>query len=501
MKSSYHLTKVHSERATSGCGTGKSGTGILPVISSDTGILPVNYKSKSHGPLNSVRGKQDAHATNNDTAVPAVNNIHGQDAHATIHATAGFTLMEVMAALAVMAIALGLILAPFFSGLGYLGKGRARAQAQANARQIMDTLDKELGQAMDIYLASGNAGADGIWHTPDDTPRDSAICAFVPPIANTYPLQPADTVVRFWQVWRSNPNAAYDYSSPTSWYDKFSVNRRLNRATQADTDSRFLARTEFPGISLATDSNSNGIPNCLERSQPTATGNPITDKQSFIAIGPDAANFDVPLLRFDPTPQVRETLKRDDANAYAFYSRYPLWEDDWEIAVYTSAGILDPAIVPNNPFHLADLLAGNPPGVGVDFRTGRVVFCTPRTYSTITVPTTQLPYFPIVPDSETVRVYGRTFTEVSANPVGDQYAIYYQTGQVWFDPTLVSPTGTITYQQAIITSFPATDVVVATYKTRALLNLSLTVSQRDTHDGQPQDIHLERRIKLRNVVR
>lgn len=493
MKSGYHLTEVHSERGTSGCGTGKSGTGVSPVISSGTGILPVNNPHE-----------QDAYATNNDTAVPAVNNIHGQDAHATIHATAGFTLMEVMAALAVMAIALGLILAPFFSGLGFLGKGRARAQAQANARQIMDTLDKELGQAMDIYLASGNAGADGIWHTADDTPRDSAICAFVPPIANTYPLRPADTVVRFWQVWRSNPNAAYDYSSPTSWYDKFSANPRLNRATQADTDSRFLARTEFNSSNPADPLYPSGLsdPDALNRNVPPHSDprDPITDRQNFIAIGPDEANFDVPLLRFDPTPQVRETLKRDDANAYAFYSRYPLWEDDWEIAVYTSAGVLDTTSLTPNSFSLA---TGIPPGVGVDFRTGRVVFANSR-QDAITSTSMVLSCFPrpVVPGSEIVTVGGQVFIRTTSPLPGlNEYYIDpdYTTAALTLNAAITPAAGDrVTYQYATI---PATDVVVATYKTRALLNISLTVSQRDTHDGQPQDIHLERRIKLRNVVR
>jgi prepilin-type N-terminal cleavage/methylation domain-containing protein len=220
-----------------------------------------------------------------------------------LHSRSGFTLIEILTALVIVAVLAAVVAYPFISGLNYLGKGNARTDAQAVARQTMDTLARTLSQAMEVYVS----------------PEDPTVIAYVNARAGKFPSQPENTIIRYWQVLRSNPNeditirSAADGGSirPTStkcWYDKYSSRDRENRATSSDIDSRFIARTEFTANPSAVGSELylTGIsdPNALNRAIPTATTsfdkatNTISNTQKFIALTPSSDIFDVPMLRF-----------------------------------------------------------------------------------------------------------------------------------------------------------------------------------------------------------
>ena len=392
---------------------------------------------------------------------------------------AGFTLTEVLVALFVMAVAMGLIIAPFMSAMGYIGRGRARTDAQQVARQAMDTINKELSQAMDIYLS----------------PSDPAICAFILPATGVYPVQPdSSRVIRYWQILRNHPNETYDagqkypLTSATCWYDKYSPKPKDNKALATDDDARYIARTVLTKPLGLADLD------VLERAVPEKDASSIINKQLFIALTPDDADTDVPVLKFTPMRQVSEMLQRDNENSYVFRSKYPLWEDGWSIAVRKANGSLSELVNPN-PFTAS---TARPAGVEVDTRGGKVYFGRPASVSIAATPT-QLGGM-VVQDSETVVIGGQVCTRVTATPVGYQYSINYQTGQVNFDPAIIAlaQPGTISYQAVAL---PADGKVIVTYSTRALISVSLTVSKRDSRTGQPQDVHLEQTVKLRNVAR
>jgi type II secretory pathway pseudopilin PulG len=449
-------------------------------------------------------------------------------------AESGFTLIEVLAAIAVTVLALGMMILPFMSALDYLGKGRARSESQQTARQVIDTMARELTEAMDIQLASPDPGVDGTWGTADDVPRDPAICAFVPAQPNTYPLQPSDTVVRYWQVWRSDPNADPADGSPdgTSWYDKFNPDPRYNQASDQDTDSRFIARSELAGP-LGDAS--------VDRTTPAAADppDPVQDKQNFVALSPAQISSDVPVLRFDPVPQVQEALKRDSSNAYVFHSRYPLWEPDWVVHIYfyDDTGTLeddveydtttDPGYVGTEGARRGEVNLAVSQDETTEDPTYPLVIVAGVNTSTIELMTAQPDS--VIPDDAvivpgTVRVVAfqggvnadpLALTEIpsTATPVWGQFRINNPANMKddgLNPPPEVEinndslPLGTntpveITYQWTIFN--PATDRIIATYSTRALINITLTVSQRDSKTGQPQDVQLVRRVKLKNVLR
>jgi|GEM_PF-7035241 len=396
----------------------------------------------------------------------------------------GFTLIEVLVAIVIMLIIMAMIIYPFISSTGYLAKARARAEVQQVARDALDAMTRELAEAMDIYLL----------------PADPSICAFVPTLPDTFPLQPDDKIIRYWLVWRSDPNAdtsgVIPANSPIgkSWYEKFSPNPRDNQATAEDTDSRYIARTAFNYSNSGGALDLNGLPDSgtLNRDKPAKSisappENTIENRQYFTALTPDEPDFDIPILRFAPTPQVNETLQKGE-DAYIYKSKYPLWEGNWQVSVYNSSGTLQ--------FSFSNTTA-IPVGVGIDLYTGRVSFVQQR-YQSFSSGTTTLYAIPII-DSEKVVVGGQIYKRVYGIPVNNEYNIIYNSGaSSWELNVAPAGSGAITYQQAVI--YP-TDIVVASYATRALLNISLTASKRDTQSGLPQTIHLQQKVKLKNVVR
>ncbi|MDD3925050.1 MAG: type II secretion system protein [bacterium] len=66
----------------------------------------------------------------------------------------GFTLVEVIIAVAIMVILLGLVLGPMLVGFDYFHKGDARVDIRQNAVIAMDTVLKDIREAMYVYVAA-----------------------------------------------------------------------------------------------------------------------------------------------------------------------------------------------------------------------------------------------------------------------------------------------------------------------------------------------------------
>jgi prepilin-type N-terminal cleavage/methylation domain-containing protein len=419
------------------------------------------------------------------------------------HPEGGFTLIEILVALVIMAIIMVMIIYPFLSSTGYLAKARARAEAQQVAQDVLATMTREISQAMDIQL----------------DPKDTSICAVLLPKKDAagnyiYPLTPETDssgaiiqAVRFWQVQRDDKGSIlafsdgiqnHDNGSPTtnSWYTQFQSNPKNLSPTQ--TSSSFIARSIISNA-LTYTGDTPSVLRGISRKVPFPDDIIFPSTRQYedyiIAITPHEANFDIPVLSFTPTPQVNETLQRDNSGVYVFKAKYPLWESNWSIAIYNSAG---GAVTSFTAATAATAL----PGVEVDPYNGKVSFIQKISITpTIDSSPWTLPNIPVAPDSETVIVNGEFYSRVddAITPVGNQYKIDYATGTLTFDAALALPaTATITYQQALIA---ATNVVMASYSTRALLNIDIVASKRDTQSGLPQSIHLQQKVKLKNVVR
>ena len=96
----------------------------------------------------------------------------------------GFTLTEVLVALAVMVILFALLFAPMIAGLDWVSTGRANVKLQDACRYTMETLRRELGEAVYVHRTSGAMfpGANAAPYDQDDifAPNYSQI-TFNPP--------------------------------------------------------------------------------------------------------------------------------------------------------------------------------------------------------------------------------------------------------------------------------------------------------------------------------
>lgn len=82
----------------------------------------------------------------------------------------GFTLVEVLVALAILVILFSLLFAPMIVSLDMVTLGQSRVRMQDAVRTAMEEMRRELGNAMYVYPAreSIHVGADGTYGTVDD---------------------------------------------------------------------------------------------------------------------------------------------------------------------------------------------------------------------------------------------------------------------------------------------------------------------------------------------
>jgi len=131
------------------------------------------------------------------------------------YSTAGFTLMEILLAAALMLIVLGLLYVPLMSTFGYFRTGTAQADAQNVTRTALDAMCRELQEAMYVQLDM----------------YDNTVVAFIPPLRVdpndpnseivTPPRPDWDHAIRYWRALH-DPTANYNpgtrVGAPNTYY-------------------------------------------------------------------------------------------------------------------------------------------------------------------------------------------------------------------------------------------------------------------------------------------
>jgi len=128
---------------------------------------------------------------------------------------AGFTLVEILMAAALMAVALALLFIPLASTFGYFRTGTAQTDAQNAARVALDGMCRELQEAMYVQLDM----------------YDNTVVAFVPPLRVdpsdpnseivTPPRPDWDHAIRYWRALHDptvNYNPGTRVGAPNTYY-------------------------------------------------------------------------------------------------------------------------------------------------------------------------------------------------------------------------------------------------------------------------------------------
>lgn len=138
---------------------------------------------------------------------------------------AGFTMVEMLVSIAILAILFGLLLRPLLMALEILSIGRGEDRIQRLSRTVIDQLTDDLQGALVVYpnlgtydLTTGNAtGAAARWRTPQTARLDLVLPAREADGTLKTPLTPAHTpgnpnelqVVTYWRM-RYDPTIDYD---------------------------------------------------------------------------------------------------------------------------------------------------------------------------------------------------------------------------------------------------------------------------------------------------
>ena len=260
----------------------------------------------------------------------------------------GFTLIEVLVTVVLLAIVIGLLMWPIANSLSYFRSATARADAHSAARIALDAMARELSEAMYVQLDM----------------YDNSVIAFIPPLRVdpddpksdivTPPRPDWNRAVRYWRA-LNDPTRNYSPATHLEPANPFFVARTVvpyptttndawNRwnddwANQMSTD--LAGGTEnwapIPRVvhadvyGLRTATLQPGYPfrevEVLYGSEPRRFARAYRD--SVVALTPTGEDFDVPQFEFTPTVISGEWLRPvsgDNGSNYASYrAQYPLW--------------------------------------------------------------------------------------------------------------------------------------------------------------------------------
>ncbi len=279
----------------------------------------------------------------------------------TIRNRRAFTLVEVIVAVALLALALGLLLVPIVNSLGYFRSATARADAQTTARLALDSVARELTEAMyvqlDMYDSSAIAFFPPLRVDPAD-PNSEVVTpprpdwsqairyyrALYDPTINYNPgthLGPGNTFF----LGRSVIPAPFTYDDGWNrWNQAWATDMAgeqgvgnwaaIPRLVNMDLGLTFNSSGSFSGVGLRNATLQPGFPYLYVRRQ-LATGQ-IGQREAarlyrdyVVALTPSVTDYDVSELQFNPTVVAGEWLRPADSSGITDYSvyraRYPLW--------------------------------------------------------------------------------------------------------------------------------------------------------------------------------
>ena len=143
-------------------------------------------------------------------------------------ARAGFTLIEVLVAAGLLVLVMGMLIYPLMTGYAYMEKANARADALAAAREAIDTMSRELAEAIFVF----------------DPPVDRSMLAFYLGSGNQpAPQQEAGgeaVAVRYWWALRDPFHAYLPFDAKAAWEGRDNPN------------GWYVARAEVPNPQLVT---------------------------------------------------------------------------------------------------------------------------------------------------------------------------------------------------------------------------------------------------------
>jgi prepilin-type N-terminal cleavage/methylation domain-containing protein len=480
----------------------------------------------------------------------------------------GFTLVEILVTIALILVLLAMIGWPILNGMAFMEMGVARADAQSAARLAIDTMTRELAEAMYVF----------------DIPIGGRFVAFLPTRssgARVAPIEPEAIAIRYWRALR-DPYYAYApfYQVGASPVDTMYVARSEipNPAARDDdwndsggalTRATFWYPDDYTYDSQQWPTAQPGYP-WLEAVQLNGAGSPPPAatyqwyRERAVGLTPNDADYDIPSFGCAPARITEEALipwtsafPRD----YSRYrSRYPLWacfaqwnpaaspqafESMGQVKVYTGDPRVltyETRIVPTTGqvlvYRVGDSLpiydtasypqreASDPDqasfAFGIDYDSGEVRFDFPVDNDVMTSTGADRyspPTLSLIPDGAFVNgstsvwvtdlgtgasTYYRLVPDPAAVGAG-QYAIDNTTGEVVFDAANPPAAGLEIHAKYRYRNNADDQLVVATYDTKAIISISLTVAKRNRAGGSPekerQDVSLSAKVKLKNLPR
>lgn len=264
-------------------------------------------------------------------------NIIGEGSFTMRNRRPGFTIMELLVTIAILAVVMSLLVFPIFSAWGYIQKAQANVDAQNVGDQVVRRLKSELSTAAYVF----------------ELPPDGSMITFVPGNADGTVMNSDGTVamVRYSQVldfpwepvqsgantppWRLlkpnylQANPSYDSAYTPFWHGVMAGRNAVG------TENPYLI-TRFEESSLPWDIAQQHATDGSYPMNTWDTGDPHSVllrkfRNDMVALTPiNAAKWDVSRFQVTPLRVVSETLPlpvdtRGQKNPTLVLARYPLW--------------------------------------------------------------------------------------------------------------------------------------------------------------------------------
>jgi type II secretory pathway pseudopilin PulG len=275
----------------------------------------------------------------------------------------GLTLTELIVAISLFVLVLGLLGFPLYAAFGYIQKAIAQSEAQAAGKRAVKQLARELGDASTIFPLPPN----GEWIS--FLPSDSSRAAFgnFAGTAVSVSFVRYSLVPDFPWIWDSltdnfvllQPN--YSEAPAQIKYARHHIPFYSDNADGQRTNPYVLARYEQSNlaygtaVNIALEPDSGSYP-MNQQDYEDLAGNPVNQgmllrkiRNELVAITPYGPDWDVSHFVVRPARMAMEGMRRSvtgSAVCTSVYSRYPLWAGRSRDLDENSSDLLDDLYYP-----------------------------------------------------------------------------------------------------------------------------------------------------------